>query len=108
MTSELSGSDIALILTAIGTLVSAVASSCAVVIGSMNASKLSAQGLKQDTQGTQIAEVHKTTNGLSERAEAFARSTGLAEGNLQGRLDQTAERKTEADQERNNANADRK
>jgi len=44
-----------------------------------------------------IKEVHKLTNSLATRTEALARKTGLAEGNLIGREEQTAERKEERD-----------
>jgi hypothetical protein len=43
-----------------------------------------------------IKEVHKLTNSLATRTEALAHSTGLAEGNLAGRIEQTAERKADA------------
>jgi len=42
-----------------------------------------------------IKEVHTLTNSLATRTEALARRAGLAEGNLQGRVEQTAERKKE-------------
>ena len=45
-----------------------------------------------------IKEVHKLTNSLATRTEALARSTGLAEGNLEGRQQQTAERKAEKEE----------
>lgn len=42
-----------------------------------------------------IEQVHKLTNSLATRAEALAHSTGLAEGNIEGRKEQTAERNEE-------------
>jgi uncharacterized membrane protein len=42
-----------------------------------------------------INAVHDLTNSLADRAEAGARATG----NLQGRIEQTAERRTEAQKE---------
>lgn len=72
--------EVALIITAVGALVSAIASSTAVIIGALNARKLN--------------QVHTLTNSLAERAEAGARATG----NLTGRAEQTAERKAEKNQ----------
>lgn len=45
-----------------------------------------------------IKEVHKLTNSLATRAETLAGRVGLAEGNLEGRKEQTAERKAEKDE----------
>lgn len=80
--SDLSGSDIALIITAAGTLVSALASGAAVLVSSINQRK--------------INEVHRQGNSNALRMEAMARSAGTAEGNLQGRTEQTEERRVDA------------
>lgn len=74
----MSGAEIAQILIALATLVTAVGG---VIIGVRNT--------------REIKEVHKTTNSLAERTEGLARSAGMAEGNLQGRTEQTAERAAE-------------
>lgn len=70
----MNGSDIALIITACGTFVSAFAASAAVIISAIN--------------GRKINTIHALTNSLAERAEIGARAVG----NLQGRVEQTAER----------------
>ncbi len=44
-----------------------------------------------------VNQVEKTTNSLAARAESSAHAAGAAEGNLQGRLEQTAERRSEKD-----------
>lgn len=77
----MTGSEIALIITACGTLVSAIAASTAVVISALNSRK--------------ISQVHDLTNSLAQRAEASAHASGLAEGNRQGRVEQTAEREAD-------------
>ena len=43
-----------------------------------------------------VNQVERTTNSLASRAEASAHAAGTAEGNLQGREEQTQERKDEA------------
>lgn len=67
------------LITAIAALIGACTGSAAVTIGWINSRKIRA--------------VHDLTNSLAERAEAGARATG----NLQGRVEQTAERKAEKD-----------
>ena len=42
-----------------------------------------------------LQKVELNTNSLAERAEILAKAQGTAEGNLAGRLEQTAERKEE-------------
>lgn len=74
----MTGEGIAAIILALATLVTSVGG---VIIGLRNSRK--------------IAEVHTLTNSMATRAEALAKKTGLAEGNLQGRAQQTAERDAE-------------
>ncbi len=74
----MTGAEIAQIVVAVATLVTALGG---VIVGIRNTRR--------------IEEVHRTTNSLATRTEALARSTGMAEGNLEGRKEQTAERKEE-------------
>lgn len=75
----MTGAEIALIITACGTLVSAVAASTAVLIGALNSRKINT--------------IHTLTNSLAQKAQDGANAIG----NLQGRVEQTAERKAEKD-----------
>lgn len=65
------------LILALSTLVAAIASSAALIIGAINTAK--------------INEVHVLTNSLATRTEALARKAGMAEGELKGRADQKAE-----------------
>jgi hypothetical protein len=60
------GTEIALIISASGTFLSAVVASIGAIISLSNSRKLDA--------------VHQSTNGLSERAEALAKKLGIEEG----------------------------
>lgn len=46
----------------------------------------------------EIGILHILTNSMADRTEMLARKAGLAEGELKGRADQTAERKAEKEQ----------
>lgn len=81
---NLTGEGIALIITAAGTLITAMASAAGIIVSLMNSRRLAEQAVK-------IEEVHRTTNSLAERAEKSAKEAGLAQGTLQGRADVTAE-----------------
>lgn len=74
----MSGTDIALILTAAGTLISALASGAAVVISAINSRKLN--------------EVKQQTNGMIDKTAEMAHRAGAAEGNIAGRQELQAEK----------------
>lgn len=71
----MSGGEIAQIILALATFVTAVGG---VLISLRNTRK--------------IDEVHRTTNSLAERTEGLARDAGHAEGELKGRTDAAKER----------------
>ena len=62
----MTGTEIALIITACGTLLTAVTGAVGIFVSLRNSRKLD--------------EVHKTTNSLAERNEAIAKELGVAEG----------------------------
>lgn len=76
------GNDIALIITAVGSLISAITASGALLIGALNARKL-------NNQGASIEVIHKATNSLTDRLVAStavaSHAEGKAEGNTEGR-----------------------
>jgi hypothetical protein len=73
----MTGTETALIITACGTLISAVASSVAMVLGALNARK--------------IGDIKRQTDGMKNELVAEVRSASLAKGNLEGRKEQAAE-----------------
>lgn len=76
--TEISGSDVALIIGAFGTLISAVASSIAVVLTAMNRST-------SLTNTKKIEEVHIATNGMKNELVATTAKASYAEGLLEGK-----------------------
>lgn len=62
-----------------------------------NAKNIATVTAKVDAVAAVADATHIATNSLSERTEGLARAAGVAEGNLQGREQQTAERKAEED-----------
>lgn len=76
--TEFSGSDIALVIGAIGTLISAVASSVAVVLTAMNRSTSLSNAKKID-------EVHASTNGMKNELVATTAKASYAEGLIEGK-----------------------
>lgn len=83
---ELSGSDVALILGGIATVISAIASSVAVVIGALNARAI--ENVRHSTDGMKDELVRATA--MSSRAE------GMTAGAMQERVD-VADRKVISD-----------
>jgi uncharacterized YccA/Bax inhibitor family protein len=79
----INGGDIALIIGALGTFVTSLVTAFVTLRNSRSVAVLQAK----------VEQVHDTTNSLAERAERLAKESGLAQGNLQGRAEQTAERK---------------
>lgn len=69
--AEFSGSEIALIITAAGTFITAMTSSAAVLIGVWNSRK--------------IKEVHLSTNGMKEELVASTARENHAQGYIDGR-----------------------
>lgn len=69
--AEFSGSEIALIITAAGTFLTALTSSAAVLIGVWN--------------GRKIKEVHASTNGMKEELVASTARENHAQGYIDGR-----------------------
>lgn len=67
---------------ALTSLIAAIASSTAVLVGWLNR-----RGIKA---------VHEQGNGTAERTTALAMHAGLTQGNLEGRAEQTEERRVEA------------
>lgn len=76
---------IALIITAIGTLLTAMATAASIVMQEMNRRETSRR-----LQG-----LHDQGNSNLQQMQRIARAAGIAEGNLQGRAEQTAEREAE-------------
>ncbi len=60
-----------------------------------NAKHIARVDAKADANKATLERVEATTNGLAKRSEDRAHDAGLAQGNLQGRSEQTAERKAE-------------
>lgn len=85
----MSGEGIALIITACGTFLTAVASAAGVLVSLMNARRLDATNVKLEA-------VHQTTNSLAERAEKSAKEAGIAQGTLTGRAEVMAENKADS------------
>lgn len=79
---------IALIITAIGTLLTAMATAASIVM----------QAINQRATDRKLQGLHEQGNSNAERMQALARQAGLKEGNLQGRAEQTAEREAEENQ----------
>ena len=80
--NSISGEGWALIITAFGGLIASVTASIISVIVALKTH-------------TKVQEVEKNTNSLAERAEEAQHKLGTLEGNRDGRLEQTAERKAE-------------
>lgn len=76
----MSGAEIALIITALATLVGSIGS----LIVSVRSSR------KLDVQSEKIEKLHESTNSLSERNEVIAKELGR----IQGRSESTPEKRT--------------
>ena len=81
--SDLEG--VALIITAAGTLLTATATAASIIMTALN----------QRANSQKLDALHVQGNSNAIRMEALAREAGVSEGNLQGREEQTAERKAE-------------
>lgn len=81
----MTGAEVALIITAIGTLLTAMATAASIVMQEMNRRETSRR-----LQG-----LHEQGNSNLQQMQRIARAAGIAEGNLQGRAEQTAEREAE-------------
>jgi phage terminase small subunit len=88
---QIASSDVAPILIAVGTLVTAVTSSIGVLVSMMNRRNLNA--VKQDVQAVKsdVKVVHENTNGAKERAVVASHKDGFMLGNIQGRIEQIIE-----------------
>lgn len=84
----MTGAEVALIITAIGTLLTAMATAASIVMQEMNRRETSRR-----LQG-----LHEQGNSNLQQMQRIARAAGIAEGNLQGRAEQTAEREAEEKQ----------
>lgn len=76
---------IALIITAIGTLITAMAAAAGIVMQAINKREIDRK----------LAGLHDQGNSNLQQMQRIARAAGIAEGNLQGRAEQTAEREAE-------------
>lgn len=76
--TEMSGSDIALVIGAFGTLISAIASSVAVVLTAMNR-------VTNLSNSRKIDEVHAATNGMKIELVNTTAKASYAEGLLEGK-----------------------
>lgn len=75
---DFSGGDVALIITATGTLVAAMASSAAVIIGALNTTKL-------NRTAAQVEKIEIATNSMKDQLVAATASSALAQGKVEGR-----------------------
>jgi hypothetical protein len=73
----MTGTEIALVIAACGTLVTALTSAYGVLVTIRNAQEAREQ---RGVIVSKLEAVHQSTNGLSERNEAIARKLGVAEG----------------------------
>jgi outer membrane murein-binding lipoprotein Lpp len=84
----MTGEGIALIITAVGTLLTAIASGTAVIIGALNTIKL-------NRTAADVRKIEVATNSMKDQLVAATATGAHAEGVAQGRADMTAERKAE-------------
>lgn len=75
---NLTGADIALIITACTGLITTLTSSAAVIIGGINARRISRQAVR-------IEEVHASTNGMKDELVASTARESHAQGYIEGR-----------------------
>lgn len=84
----MTGTELALVIGAIGTLISAMASSAALLIGALNTRKL-------NRTAANVQKIELATNSMKDALVAATAKGEHAAGVVQGRADVAAERKAE-------------
>jgi hypothetical protein len=87
--SDITGSEIALIITAAGSLVAALASAAAVIIGALNTVKL-------NRTAANVQKIEVATNSLTDRLVASTALSEHARGKVEGRAELKSEQGSDA------------